>query len=103
MSKKAMYLCGVPMANCTGGRFVGQNLMPDSIRHGHASRDAAFRCHKNYLVKVLGFTQIGQREFASPNNGPIRVLTKKTRFGGRLRLGKEGNRYMYNNASGVVY
>ena len=36
----------------------------------------------------LGYKAVGSRAFSPPDGGPIVILTKKTRFGGRLRRGK---------------
>ena len=82
-------LCGVPREHCTGYKVpVSSGLGKDTWAHG--DRASAFRCKRNYLVKVLGYTQVGNREFSPPDGGPILVLTKKIRFGGRLRKGKRG-------------
>jgi hypothetical protein len=53
----------------------------------HSSTDEAFLCHKKYLLSQ-GYTQVGSREFASPNGGPIRLLRKKSKYGTPLRKGK---------------
>jgi hypothetical protein len=86
------YTCGVPKEHCTGGTIRVSAGMKSAIRaesiNCHASPQEAFRCHARYLVEVLGYTRVGNREFAPPDGGPIRVLTKKSRFGGELRKGK---------------
>jgi hypothetical protein len=64
-------------------------MMPASTR-AHTSPEGAFNCHARHLVNDKGYEQIGPREFREPNGGPIRVLTKKSRFGGVLRGGKRG-------------
>lgn len=67
----------------------------------HASPMDAFNCHKRWLI-TRGFKQIGPREFRPPDGGPIEVLTKKSRFGARLRTGK-GKRLMgHRHTSGVI-
>lgn len=100
MSKNRMYLCGVPEQHCVGGTFkVGTGYR--GPRKGHSDRLAAFRCMVRYL-KSQGYTQIGPREFAGPNGGPVRVLTKKSRYGGVLRYGKENNRFMHDNGTGTI-
>ena len=50
-------------------------------------------------MKIEGCKQIGPREFARPNDGPIVLLTKKIRFGARLRGGK-GDRFMSEKTPG---
>lgn len=47
-----------------------------------------------------GYTQISQREFEPPDGGPVRVLSKKSHYGERLRLGKEGGRHMPDGPAG---
>jgi len=50
------------------------------------------------------YEDIGGRCFRPPDGGPIRMLTKKSRFGASLRLGKLGERWMPKSRgrSGVV-
>jgi hypothetical protein len=55
----------------------------------HATPQEAFACHARYLISQ-GYTRLGQREFHKEGE-PIRVLTKKSRFGGILRGGKKGD------------
>ena len=98
-------LCGTPTDYCTAGlkpvsaslrdarHFAGQ------VRKVHGSRIEAFRCYVHYLKDVLGYEQVGSREFTRPGE-PILVLTKKIRFGGTLRGGKLGTRYMYKRRTG---
>jgi len=54
-----------------------------------------------YLINVEGYEQIGPREFQKDGH-PVRVLTKKMRFGGRLRPGKAG-RVMMEGVHAVIY
>lgn len=90
MSTKFRVLCGVPKDNCQGSSYTtGQQL---ETNRAHTSHVEAFKCYANYLVKHQGYTQIGSREFRKDGH-PVLVLTKKIRFGGRLRTGKEGSRY----------
>lgn len=49
-----------------------------------------------------GYERVGPREFAAPDGGPVRVLTKKCRFGARLRPGKEHARFMPSVKEGGV-
>lgn len=107
MSKMSRVLCGVPSHECTGSfvdtkQQVGSNLV-------HATREEAFNCMARYLVRQ-GYIRIGQREFAAPDNGPITVLTKKVRYGGRLRKGKsgeaagaKGKRVMPESGQGLIF
>ena len=104
MSRRYRILCGVPKINCTGSITVMSARMRDV--KSHSSRDEAFRCYKRYLVKVEGYTQIGSREFRKEGH-PIRVLTKRIRFGGMLRSGKSGEgggagRFMPENPNYVI-
>lgn len=90
MSRKYRVLCGTPLVHCQGSSYTTDQALP---KKSHSSHLEAFKCYANYLMKVEGYTQIGPREFRKDGH-PVRVLTKKTRFGGRLRAGKEGSRYM---------
>lgn len=92
--KKKRFLCGVPDKNCIGS-YTSFNHMMKNCTKSHGTSIEAFKCHAGYLLS-LGYTQVGNREFAAPDNGPIRVLTKKTRFGAMVRGGKE-SRYMGRN------
>ena len=83
------FTCGVHEQHCTGGECVLSHHLRKQVVKVHNSPDAAFNCHARYLMNVLGYTRRGPREFAPPDGGPIRVLTKKSRFGGRLRGGKK--------------
>lgn len=89
MSTKYKILCGTPDAHCKGSRYITTQSLP---KKAHPSRVEAFRCYARYLIKVLGYTQIGSREFAKEGQ-PVRVLNKKSKFGALLRTGKEGSRY----------
>lgn len=80
------YLCGVPKEECCGALTA---LPHNSSMKTHGSSVQAFKCHAKWLLRQ-GYTQVGNREFAPPDGGPIRVLTKKSRFGGMLRPGKRG-------------
>jgi hypothetical protein len=90
MSKSA-YLCGVPPEKCCGSLCKANKWITAQVKKSHGSSQAAFECMKNYLVKQ-GFTKIGSREFSPADGGPVRVLTKKCRYGARLRQGKEKGR-----------
>lgn len=94
-------LCGVPQIHCRGGHLTTDQVF--TTNKCHSSHPEAFKCMRNYLVNVLHFEQVGPREFIEPDSGRIRVLTKKTRFGGHLRTGKEQARYMPKVNRGVIY
>jgi len=86
MSVRSKFICGVPSHECSGApSMVNKSLPTDTKTHGSSLE--AFRCYKQWLLRQ-GYTPVGNREFAAPNGGPVVVLTKKCRFGGRVRLGK---------------
>jgi len=92
-----MVMCGTPPAHCTGGTVATNAFLRATAPKAHQSHSDAYRCHRRYLVEVLGYEDIGNRVFRPPpgvNNGYLRVLTKKSRFGSRIRAGKEGARWM---------
>jgi len=81
-------VCGTPAKYCNGNTIQATKaLMGNKV---HANHKEAFKCYAKYLVEIEGYKQIGNREFLDPNGG-IRVLTKKSRFGGELRSGKRGD------------
>lgn len=92
------WLCGVPAQECSGGGEVLSPGIASHVSKVHNSPSEAFACYKRWLIKQ-GYIQVGQREFRPPDGGPIEVLTKKSRFGARLRQGKMG-RYMQRTYSG---
>jgi hypothetical protein len=76
------FLCGVPKKYCCGSFTT---VDKHSIKT-HGTPQESFNCHKRYLL-ATGYKQIGSREFLKPGE-PIRVLTKKCRFGSPIRVGK---------------
>lgn len=95
MSTKYKVLCGVPKDQCQGAGYqTDQHL---GTNKAHANSTEAFKCYAHYLVTYEGYTRIGSREFRKDGH-PVLVLTKKSRFGGRLRMGKEGSRYQPGGA-----
>jgi len=89
------YLCGTPDHKCGG-----TTLQVDKrLRKVHASSEDAFACFRRYLIS-MGYTSVGPRELASPDDGRVLVLTKKSKFGGALRVGKtadkSGKRLTFN-------
>jgi hypothetical protein len=91
------YMCGVPVDKCSGSFTSASNGLKKSSKM-HSSPQEAHKCYGRYLLGQ-GYTKIGPREYAAPNNGPIVFLTKKSRFGARCRGGK-GERFMPSNMVG---
>lgn len=100
MGGQRVYLCGVPEGQCNGFAFTTHNLWRGS-RRAHGSREEAFRCHVRHLI-AEGFTQLGPREFKAPNGGPIRILTKRSRFGAEMYWTSEKTRFMPKNPGIVI-
>ena len=92
MRKQIRVLCGVPKEHCVGGKFVTDQMF--TTDKAHSSHEDVFKCMARYLVRVLGYKRMGSRDFAPPDGGPIRILTKKIRYGGLLVYGKEQARFM---------
>lgn len=80
------FLCGCPKDKCTGGNSIVSSGLGKSMKV-HITREDAFACYAKFL-NSSGYTQIGAREFAAPNDGPVMLLRKKGKFGGKLRMGK---------------
>ena len=81
-------LCGVPADHCCGAL----SRFSRGLREGsksHTGPEDAFQCYRSWLLRQ-GYRQVGSREFESPHDGCIFVLTKKGRIGAMLRGGKEG-------------
>lgn len=105
-----MVMCGTPSAHCTGGAVSSNAFLRPMAPKAHPTHSAAYTCYRRYLVEVLGYEDISgesARTFRPPpgvNNGYLRVLTKKSKFGSRIRAGKEGARWMpkMRGRSGVV-
>lgn len=91
MSAKYKVLCGVPDDNCFGSRLVTDQQL--GTHKCHMTHSEAFKCMATYLVHVVGAKRISSREFQMPD-GYIRILPRKTHFGGHLRAGKEQQRFM---------
>lgn len=91
------YTCGTPMEHCTGQELGHKSAMLrlEGPRKAHTSRREAYKCTARYLVRVLGYTQGRNHEFHKEGH-PCRVLTRPSRFGGELRVGKclESGRWM---------
>lgn len=79
-------ICGTPRQFCCGTMTKANKSLNSGIMT-HATPQEAFKCYAHFLLKT-GHTQVGNREFAPDNGGPIVILTKKCRFGAPLRPGK---------------
>jgi hypothetical protein len=97
------YLCGTPTDHCGGSLGILSAAFKGKGTRTHNSPQEAMRCHSRYLVRVLGFEKLGAREFRAPDGSGIRVLTKPSHFGAKMRPGKEGARNMPTRGrSGVM-
>lgn len=105
-----MVMCGVPAAHCTGGKVASNAFLRTTAPTAHQSHSEAYKCHRRYLVRVLGYEDISHETahtFRPPpgvNGGYLRVLTRPSKFGARVRAGKDGQRWMpkMRGRSGVV-
>jgi len=91
------YTCGVPSAYCQGSKIAtSAGLSSSSQGHAHGTPEEAFRCRRAHLISQ-GYIPIGSRALQPPPHigGLVLVLTKPSRFGGKMRGGK-GSRYMPN-------
>lgn len=93
---KSIYLCGTPSEYCVGKLALLSNGLKNKGLRSHQTSVEAFNCFKKSLL-ARGYVQIDSRAFQPPEGGPIHVLTKQSRFGARMRPGKEGTR---NNPAG---
>src|SRR6478735_8356039 len=98
-----LYLCGTLAEYCTGSLTPLNHGLEKLSLKSHSSSEESFKCAKRALL-AQGYTQIDSRAFQPPDGGPIRVLTKKARFGGKMRNGKEGTRNMpHKRGGGICY
>lgn len=100
------YMCGSPPEFCSGATTI-VNTGLGKVTHTHTSPVEAFKCYKRYLINVLGYEQLGAREFKTPDG--VLVLTKQSKFGAALRGGKKpekgskANRATpYHTGAGVI-
>jgi hypothetical protein len=102
MSRQIRILCGVPKDDCIGGILHTDQKL--STTKCHTTRAEAMRCMKRHLEHI-GFVQLSPREFVDPDNGYIRILPKRSRFGGRMRAGKgeDGARFEPEEGRGLVF
>lgn len=96
-----IYLCGTPTEYCAGALAQLSNSLKAKGLKSHQTSTEAFNCFKKSLL-ARGYIQIDSRAFQPPEGGPIHVMTKKSRFGARMRPGKEGIRNMPNKRHGGV-
>ena len=94
------WMCGVPEAHCNGA-MTKVNARLRGACKTHGSPEQAFECRAKYLVNVEGYEKIGAREFRREGE-PVLVLTKKSRYGARLRTGKMNERVQPRRGSGVI-
>ena len=95
------YLCPTPREFCTG-KLTSMNNFFNQTKNAklHGSRDAAFDCFTAYLVRT-GHERVAPREYRQPQGG-ILLLSKRSKFGVKLRLGKEGTRFMVLRHNGCI-
>ena len=97
-----IYMCGTPREDCIGALMATNHGLSNGKVMAHSRHEQSFACAKRHLLR-LGYTQIDSRAFRSPNpDEPTRVLTKKSRFGAKLRNGKEGTRNQPGGKRGGV-
>lgn len=82
-------VCGVG-DGCTGNKVSVNAFVRSQITRAHADHGEAFDCKAASLVRQ-GYKRLGPREFQK-DDGPILILTKRTRFGVRLRGGKSSDK-----------
>lgn len=82
------FACGTPFSFCTGRSCLDQENGQYGKRHSDIAGTKA--CQANYLIKQ-GYEKVGSNAFASPNGGPILVMSKRPQ---RLKPGKIKNGYM---------
>lgn len=83
------WLCNTPTDKCMGSTRALNAGLRGASKKAHSSPEAAYDCYKRYLISTLGYSFVGNHSFSPPNNdGPILVITKRSRYGGHLRPGK---------------
>jgi hypothetical protein len=92
-------LCGLPAHECRGDAVTLTPGLP--ALKSHATPEEAFDCYRAWLRRQ-GYRQVGGREFEAPEGGRVVVLTKRSRFGARLRGGKEGRHMPSDLLGGVI-
>lgn len=84
-----MTYCGTPQEKCMGKTVKTNHGLSSRVSKAHSTAAEAFTCFTSYLI-FQGWIRVGNKEFMSPEGGPIRVLPRPGKFGLRLRKGKEG-------------
>jgi hypothetical protein len=97
--RASVWACGVPPSDCSGGSGKLSCFITGKAKT-HVTSEEAFACRKRFLQR-RGFEQIGPREFRDVKAGGILILTKRSRFGCRLRPGKE-DRHQPISGSGFI-
>ena len=91
---KVKFACQTPNEHCSAASAPVNNLYnKEKHRKLHSTTEEAFGCYEKYLLSQ-NFIKVGSREFKSPTDGTIHVLTKKSRYGAPFRYGKEKQNYL---------
>lgn len=99
---QGIYMCPTPEMHCSGGKPQLNAATRNAPKKFHQTSEDSYRCYRKYLITVLGFEDMGNREFRDPNGGPRIFLSKKSKFAERFRPGKEG-RFMPDwNGGGAI-
>lgn len=98
--------CGTPKSFCSGAHTImNAGFNNDKAAKLHDDHEQAFACYSRYLVAEQQHKRVGSREFETPS-GSILVLTKKSKFGAKMRMGKnqnkEGKRFMPQQHNGAI-
>ena len=93
-----VHACGVPGEHCKGSAVV----INKAGAKAHKTPQEAFKCRRKYLI-AQGYTPVGNRELRDPLTGEVTVLTKPSRFGAPLRLGKRGEQGSAYTGNRVTY
>lgn len=101
-----VFLCGCPADHCSGSvQPLNASMRQGPARRVHLSPEEAFKCRAGWLISK-GYERLSSREFRAPDGSGILVITKPSRFGARMRPGKQGTRNMvpkrHGNRSGVI-
>ena len=96
---------GLPVrhpADACGGNTLPLNAgLGNRGIKAHGTREQAFSCQRRYLLSK-GYKQVGGTAFEAPDGGPILILTKKSKYGGKLRMGKANSRHMPDDRLGGI-
>ncbi len=97
---KKMYFCGTPPNKCCGSlaRLSHGMKMGSKV---HVTAEDAWRCTAAHLVSE-GYIPRRNNVFEDPKTGYLRMLGKKSKFGARLRGGKEGRHMSSGHTHGTM-